>query len=483
MSILSPVKSAQSKSSKDSTDTASRLRSRRLLGKLCSDKMYLEQLVKEKDPLSKDSVQSLARVGLVYLDKREDFWRQHNANEGGTVLPPPTRQSLDQSTDRNRTPNKSLKKNFQISPSNGARAASVPVLEHGNQSSMILPPIAGAQSHPKSAGQLGFMETGSFSLSDNPTVDALNKTNASAHSNMAHSNSPPPPGRHNRHHPQPHGPTRFELLHDYVANTHMCMQQLQHIQNAIDAKDGNTAVRFAADFLPRFRTVEIPDKYKLTIRLYFLVAKGYSLVNQHSLAAVYYRLVVELSMEHFDKSNTMKALAGLGGAFQSMGDYARAIELYEYQLRSGEDVEVPDIHIRMAQCHAQANNPTMALTQANMSIQWIEQKGVHNKSTEARYTQYKLHAVTIMASCLETMGKPRDAVQKYEAALVLVRKLPELDWEIEILGSMVGLYTKLVDPEKTTTYQQQLTAVKQKKDKLNQIKSMQGLTKPSSREG
>eukprot|EP00002_Diphylleia_rotans_P031424 TRINITY_DN6526_c0_g1_i5.p1 TRINITY_DN6526_c0_g1~~TRINITY_DN6526_c0_g1_i5.p1 ORF type:complete len:536 (-),score=84.23 TRINITY_DN6526_c0_g1_i5:1255-2862(-) len=87
-----PMSATQSSLPQKPTGQHSNATSRRLLGKLYDDKKYLESLAQDKALNKRNTkIQTLAESGLQFLGKREEFWKQQNANDCERQMSPPLR--------------------------------------------------------------------------------------------------------------------------------------------------------------------------------------------------------------------------------------------------------------------------------------------------------------------------------------------------------------------------------------------------------
>eukprot|EP00002_Diphylleia_rotans_P018944 TRINITY_DN3662_c0_g1_i4.p1 TRINITY_DN3662_c0_g1~~TRINITY_DN3662_c0_g1_i4.p1 ORF type:complete len:584 (+),score=122.20 TRINITY_DN3662_c0_g1_i4:237-1988(+) len=411
------------------------LRSRRTLGRLSDDKQFLEELAKNADLGKKGSVGKIAEMGVVYLNKREGFWKQQVTKSSSAPLPSTIRVSSPFRTDRLKQSDSSSSHNVDPPTLRGTA-------QHSGVASMI--PLKGASILPP-------ISSSSAKPAEITTPKSTEQEQLTTQFKEHHEYSP----KHRMEH-------RNEILSAYIEDSHFCTQQLQLLHHVLQKKDGETASRLGLELLSRFRSLIVPDKPRIAIQLFAIMGRANRLSGRHQYAKMFYRHMLELSLEQGDTRSVTVALGGAGEACQSLRDYKQALELYDLQIKSGAVAEIGEIHIRMAQSHHELGNHPMCLYHCNMCIQWLEHNQPRDRAGQIRNLHYRLHANSLSATSLKLTGNAREAAIRYEIALELARKANEADWEVDILETLVSLYTTLVDPEKTALFQQQLTDIRKK---------------------
>eukprot|EP00002_Diphylleia_rotans_P018947 TRINITY_DN3662_c0_g1_i8.p1 TRINITY_DN3662_c0_g1~~TRINITY_DN3662_c0_g1_i8.p1 ORF type:complete len:445 (+),score=81.79 TRINITY_DN3662_c0_g1_i8:50-1384(+) len=124
------------------------LRSRRTLGRLSDDKQFLEELAKNADLGKKGSVGKIAEMGVVYLNKREGFWKQQVTKSSSAPLPSTIRVSSPFRTDRLKQSDSSSSHNVDPPTLRGTAQHSGVASMIPLKGASILPPISSSSAKP-----------------------------------------------------------------------------------------------------------------------------------------------------------------------------------------------------------------------------------------------------------------------------------------------------------------------------------------------
>eukprot|EP00002_Diphylleia_rotans_P027795 TRINITY_DN5587_c0_g1_i1.p1 TRINITY_DN5587_c0_g1~~TRINITY_DN5587_c0_g1_i1.p1 ORF type:complete len:683 (+),score=132.26 TRINITY_DN5587_c0_g1_i1:96-2144(+) len=430
--------------------------SRKALGKLHSDKEYLQQLISDPKISKKDpGLSAIAEGGLRYLDKREDFWRQQNGDDLFKAIPP-IRQSVDPMSDASRRYDHSARRQKkQSSVEHDPKALSAPITVHSSITN--LPAISSAQPHPKSAGQHLITQQNDHQMSDLET-SSPQKTGKSRTSKSLAANASPKPE---------------ELIVQYIEQSHECFMTMQHISKAMRNNDPETSLRFALDFLNRLQTTEMPDKPQLVCNTHHSIGAAYASLGKPSYAAAHFRKELEVALDYHFNDSITRSLTHLGRIFLRLGDYSQALDILKIKIDRGSENEVPETYISMGRCYFEAEDTTQGLKYANMCFQWLDQKAAKSGLSETEILRLRFDCCGLAGSCLTSQGKNRDALQKFELQIQHARKLQDTQAEADALSLMATCYTKLGDTEKSTNLQQMAVSLRSKKDKRSKPRAGQ----------
>eukprot|EP00002_Diphylleia_rotans_P031423 TRINITY_DN6526_c0_g1_i4.p1 TRINITY_DN6526_c0_g1~~TRINITY_DN6526_c0_g1_i4.p1 ORF type:complete len:626 (-),score=112.63 TRINITY_DN6526_c0_g1_i4:540-2417(-) len=428
-----PMSATQSSLPQKPTGQHSNATSRRLLGKLYDDKKYLESLAQDKALNKRNTkIQTLAESGLQFLGKREEFWKQQNANDCERQMSPPLRPTSASMADYLvRQSDLASKPALSKSSSRVSNRLYSAGTSRSSQASYQHIPAkkAAHPSHPARRKQ------------ESPPSHVFSDQYSSSDGEMNVHNSRKSTEKNAR--PSSAG---FKLKRQtYIEDTQVLVHTLQLINNALSHGDAEATVRVCRELLSRLGLMDIPDKPRLIATLFYQLGRGFMDLARYNLAAVYFRKDLELAVEYNFKDAVLRSLGQLGLAHQRMGDFEQALSVFDKKLALAPESETPQTYLSIGLCHNDAGEFAQGLQYSVMCLSWLHDRSTDLVISETTALQLRMRANCLAGCCLMGLNRLREAVTKFEAHAQYAKTLDDPLAHAEALTLLATCHTKLGD--------------------------------------
>jgi tetratricopeptide (TPR) repeat protein len=170
------------------------------------------------------------------------------------------------------------------------------------------------------------------------------------------------------------------------------------------------------------------------------LGNAYQSLGEYRRAIEYYEQQLKITREVSDRRGEGNGLGGLGNAYQSLGEYPRAIEYHEQRLQIARE-----IRDRRGEGRALGNlgNSYNSLGEYRRAIEYCEQRLAIAR--EIRDRRGEGNALGNLGSTYQSLGEYRRAIEYHEQSLRIAREIGDRQVEGIVLWNMSLSLDKLGD--------------------------------------
>lgn len=395
---------------------------RALLGRLAPDREYLEGLL-EDEQLAKhgDHVHRIAGQGISFLDQREDFWRQQR---NPRKKPAATPQGLGDPADAEPpTISPVMRRRRPQTARPSATRPRSPVSHTAARRSVRLRRIAEQQA----------------------AAQEQQRRPGSARKHPRRPSKPPAESARARR--------------KYVQDSHLAMQSLESVQNALAHGDPEIGLKFAKDYLARLQTLDLPDKPKLLGALYSAMGNTYYTLGSYTLAVVHHRKDLEIANKYGLIDAIVRALQNMGKTYLAIEDYELSAAHLLRALRILQDNDRPQtelaaVHLGLAEALVAGGDHEGARQQISQCVACTSEQ---TRASQKLFAQ----AHCVLAKVHLAQDRRDAAIEDLGRALQTAAGLKDHALEAIILTQTGNAYHAMGDDAKATDYQKRAFQARQ----------------------
>jgi tetratricopeptide (TPR) repeat protein len=184
------------------------------------------------------------------------------------------------------------------------------------------------------------------------------------------------------------------------------------------------------------------------------LGNAYNSLGEYRRAIDYHEKHLAIAREIVDRKGEGQALGNLGNAYHSLGDYPRVIEYYEKRLAITRDTEYPR---GRGNALGGLGNAYYSLGDYHRAIEYHDQHLAIAREIGDRRGESS--ALSGLGIAYYSLGDYRRAIEYHEKALVIAHEIGDRRGEGNALGNLGTAYADLGDYRRAIEYQEERLAI------------------------